>query len=219
MTRVVLISGSLRRGSVNSAALRAVRRIVESAPGAPEAVSLPIGRLPFYDGDVERAGASPAVRAARALVADADALVVSTPSYNGAVPGVLKNALDWLSRPDGASPLTGRVVAVLSASPSGRGAIDAQPALMDLLDACEAVVVEHPPVAIRRADRRLDEAGEMSDPEVLAALRGLVDATFEAVAILADQRCSASARRGRPAPAQLRRAVSGAETRTSEVAL
>lgn len=193
MSRVVLISGSLRRGSVNSAALRAVRRIVESAPGAPEVISLPIGRLPFYDGDVERSGAATAVQAARALVADADALVISTPSYNGAVPGVLKNALDWLSRPDGASPLAGRVVAVLSASPSGRGAIDAQPALMDLLDACEAVVVEHPPVAIRRADRRLDAAGEMSDPEVLAALRGLVDATFEAVAILAGQRRSALA--------------------------
>ncbi|MGK5549460.1 NADPH-dependent FMN reductase [Streptomyces sp. URMC 127] len=191
MTKVVLISGSLRAASVNSAALRAVRRIIAQTRPAASAVSLPIGRLPFYNGDVESAGtAPPAVAAARALVADADALVISTPCYNGAVPGVLKNALDWLSRPDGASPLAGRVAAVLSASPGSRGGIDAQPALLDLLDSCEAITVEHPPVAIRRAHQRLDKNGEMSDPEAVTALRELVDATFEAVAIVAEQRRS-----------------------------
>ncbi|WP_424890643.1 NADPH-dependent FMN reductase [Streptomyces sp. XH2] len=192
MTKVVLISGSLRAASVNSAALRAVRRVIAQTRPAASAVFLPIGRLPFYNGDVESAGTTPAVAVARALVADADALVISTPCYNGAVPGVLKNALDWLSRPDGASPLTGRVAAVLSASPGGRGGIDAQPALLDLLDSCEAITVEHPPVAIRRAHQRLDGAGEMTDPEAVTALRELVDATFEAVAIMAEQRRSAS---------------------------
>ncbi|MFF7729213.1 NADPH-dependent FMN reductase [Streptomyces sp. NPDC008001] len=199
MTKVVLISGSLRAASVNSAALRAVRRIILQDRPAASVVSLPIGRLPFYNGDVESAGTTPAVAAARALVADADALVISTPSYNGAVPGVLKNALDWLSRPDGASPLTGRIAAVLSASPSGRGGIDAQPALLDLLDSCEAITVEHPPVALRRAHQRLDAAGEMTEPEAVAALRELVDATFEAVAIIAEQRRSLAGQHG---PAQ-----------------
>ncbi|GGX60462.1 NADPH-dependent FMN reductase [Streptomyces hiroshimensis] len=188
MTKVVLISGSLRAASVNSAALRAVRRIITQTRPAASVVSLPIGRLPFYNGDAEGAGTTPAVAAARALVAGADALVIGTPCYNGAVPGVLKNALDWLSRPDGASPLTGRVAAVLSASPGGRGGIDAQPALLDLLDSCEAITVEHPPVAIRWAHQRLDGAGEMTDGEAVRALRELVDATFEAVAIMAEQR-------------------------------
>ncbi|WP_058042171.1 NADPH-dependent FMN reductase [Streptomyces roseifaciens] len=190
MTKVVLISGSLRAASVNSAALRAVRRIIGRTRPAASVVSLPIGRLPFYNGDMEGTGTTPAVAAARALVAGADALMISTPCYNGAVPGVLKNALDWLSRPDGASPLTGRVVAVLSASPGGRGGIDAQPALFDLLDSCEAITVEHPPVAIRRAHQRLDAAGEMTDGEAVRALRELVDATFEAVAIMEEQRRS-----------------------------
>ncbi|MGW2598877.1 NADPH-dependent FMN reductase [Streptomyces klenkii] len=190
MTKVVLISGSLRAASVNSAALRAVRRIIAQTRPAASAVFLPIGRLPFYNGDVDSAGTTPAVAVARALVADADALVISTPCYNGAVPGVLKNALDWLSRPDGASPLAGRVAAVLSASPGARGGIDAQPALLDLLDSCEAITVEHPPVAIREAHQRLDGAGEMTDPEAVAALRELVDATFEAVSIIAEQRRS-----------------------------
>ncbi|MFC5723608.1 NADPH-dependent FMN reductase [Streptomyces gamaensis] len=193
MIKVVLISGSLRRGSVNSAALRAVRRIVGERREPTEVVSLPIGRIPFYDGDFEYARTTAAVRAARSLVAAADALVISTPSYNGAVPGVLKNALDWLSRPDGACALSGKAVAVLSASPGGRGAIDAQPALMDLLDACEAVVVEHPPVAIARAHERLDESGEMTEPDAVAELRSLVDATFEALRILGEQRASVAA--------------------------
>ncbi|GAA3041010.1 hypothetical protein VR41_11855 [Streptomyces sp. NRRL B-1568] len=182
MTRLVLISGSLRRGSLNSAALRAVRRIVEDMPEPVDVASLPIGRIPYYDGDVEEAGMTAAVQAARALVANADALVISTPSYNGTVSGVLKNALDWLSRPTGASPLTGKVVAVLSASPGGRGAADAQPLLRDVLRACDARVVAHPSVAIDRADERLDGDGEMRDPEVLAALRALVGATLAAVA-------------------------------------
>ncbi|MEU1818489.1 NADPH-dependent FMN reductase [Streptomyces roseifaciens] len=190
MTKVVLISGSLRAASVNSAALRAVRRIIGRTRPAASVVSLPIGRLPFYNGDMEGTGATPAVAAARALVAGADALVIGTPCYNGAVPGVLKNALDWLSRPDGASPLTGRVAAVLSASPGGRGGIDAQPALFDLLDSCEAITVEHPPVAIRWAHQRLDATGEMTDGEAVRALCELVDATFEAVAIMEEQRRS-----------------------------
>ncbi|MCQ8772720.1 NADPH-dependent FMN reductase [Streptomyces telluris] len=190
MTKVVLISGSLRAASVNSAALRAARRIIGRTRPAASVVSLPIGRLPFYNGDMEGTGATPAVAAARALVAGADALMISTPCYNGAVPGVLKNALDWLSRPDGASPLTGRVAAVLSASPGGRGGIDAQPALFDLLDSCEAITVEHPPVAIRWAHQRLDAAGEMTEGEAVRALRELVDATFEAVAIMEEQRRS-----------------------------
>ncbi|MEV4441286.1 NAD(P)H-dependent oxidoreductase [Streptomyces sp. NPDC049577] len=180
MIKLVLISGSLRRGSLNSAALRAVRRIIEDMPVDVEVVSLPIGRIPFYDGDVEEAGMTAAVEAARALVADADALVISTPSYNGAVSGVLKNALDWLSRPYGASPLTDKAVAVLSASPGGRGAVDAQPALLTVLRTCGAFVVEHPPVAIGQADQRLDRHGEMTDPEILDALRGLVGATLTA---------------------------------------
>ncbi|WP_344098212.1 NADPH-dependent FMN reductase, partial [Streptomyces stramineus] len=121
MLKVVLISGSLRRGSVNSAALRAVRRIIVRMPRPAEAVTLPIGRVPFYDEDAERAGSAPAAQAARTLVAAADALVISTPSYNAALPGVLKNTLDRLSARRGRAPSTGKVVAVLSASPPGAG--------------------------------------------------------------------------------------------------
>jgi chromate reductase, NAD(P)H dehydrogenase (quinone) len=113
-------------------------------------------------------------------VGGADALFISTPAYNGAAPGVLKNALDWLSRPAGAGVLAGRVVALASASPGKRGAADAQPALRDVLTRCGARVVDHEPVAVGDAERLRGADGEFHDPEVVAALESLVDAVLAA---------------------------------------
>lgn len=118
MAKFVLVSGSTNRQSVNATVLATVRHLLAGLPGTHEAESLPIAELPFYETSLERAGASPAVREAKKMVAGADVLFISTPSYNGEMPGVLKNALDWLSRAGcGASPLAGKVTAVTSASP------------------------------------------------------------------------------------------------------
>ncbi len=97
------------------------------------------------------------------------------------MPGVLKNALDWLSRPNGESVLSGRTVALTSASPGARGAVDAQTALARVLTKCGARVVDHEPVAVGRAGQLLSPEGDFTDPGTVAALGGLIDATLAAV--------------------------------------
>ncbi|MDI3423778.1 NADPH-dependent FMN reductase [Streptomyces luteolus] len=187
MPTIVLVSGSLRRDSVNTAALATLRRLVTERSAEAEAevevevVPLSIGDLPHFDGDEEQRGDPPAVAAAKSLVARADAVVISTPSYNGEIPGVLKNALDWLSRPYSESALTGRTVAVLSASPGPRGGVDAQLGLVGVLRRVGARVVEHEPVAVGGAEELRTADGDFTDPTVLAGLGSLADAVLAAV--------------------------------------
>ncbi|PTR31783.1 NAD(P)H-dependent FMN reductase [Rhodococcus sp. OK519] len=120
-TRVLALVGSLRAGSVN-------RQVAETAAAvAPEGVELTIfeglGDLPFYNEDVDVPGATIAgVDELRAAAAQADAVLLVTPEYNGTVPAVLKNAIDWLSRPYGAGAVKDKPVAVISASPSPNAA-------------------------------------------------------------------------------------------------
>ncbi|MEU8693654.1 NAD(P)H-dependent oxidoreductase [Streptomyces sp. NPDC048665] len=183
MTKIVLVPGSIRRDSLNASVLATVRRLLAERPDGDEydIDTLSVGHLPFYDGDVEQAGGTDAVHAAKELVRDADALFISTPSYNGEMPGVLKNALDWLSRPGGNSPLTGKTVALASASPGARGAVDAQAALAGVLTRCGAQVVTHDPVAVGKAHQLSAANGVFTDSDVLLALTGLVDATLAAL--------------------------------------
>ncbi|KUN75281.1 NADPH-dependent FMN reductase [Streptomyces griseoruber] len=180
MTEIVLMSGSIRDGSYNSAVVATLRRLVaERFDGVRTTVVRP-AELPFYEEDMDAANGSEAVLRMRNRVAAADALVICTPSYNGAAPGVLKNALDWLSRPYGESCLDGRTVAVTSASPGPRGAVDAQPGLVEVLGHAGALVVEHPPVAVANAGELLTPEGVFEDPDTLAALEGLVRAALAA---------------------------------------
>jgi len=115
-TRVLGISGSLREGSHNTALLRAA---VAAAP-AGVAVELYEGLdgLPHYNEDLDSEFPPPAVAAFRAVISDADAILISTPEYNGSIPGALKNAIDWASRPRGSAALAGKLVAVIGASTS-----------------------------------------------------------------------------------------------------
>jgi chromate reductase len=139
---------------------------------------LELSGFPYYDEDLDAVGGTPATRVARDLVASAAAMVISTPSYNGAAPGVLKNALDWLSRPWGDSALSGTPVAILSAAPGPRGAASAQAGLRTVLERSGAVLIEHPPVAIAHADLLARDAGGFTAQSAIAALDGLVDATL-----------------------------------------
>ncbi|MFD8980137.1 NADPH-dependent FMN reductase [Streptomyces sp. NPDC059564] len=181
--KIVLVSGSTRPDSVNTAVLETVRQILAGLPGEHEGVFVSAAELPFYEAGLERADGSAAVRAAKELVAGADALFISTPSYNGEMPGVLKNALDWLSRGiDGPSPLTGKVTAVASASPGARGGLDAQAGLIGVLTRCGARVVEHEPVAVRGAGGVATEDGRYTDPELVALLASLTGALLDEVA-------------------------------------
>ncbi|MER5806824.1 NADPH-dependent FMN reductase [Streptomyces sp. NPDC002033] len=183
MVKIVLLSGSTRRDSVNTAVLETVRHILAGLPGEHEAVALSVAELPFYEAELERTDGSAAVRAAKELVAGADALFISTPAYNGEMPGALKNALDWLSRGIGApSPLTGKVTAVASASPGARGGLDAQAGLAGVLERCGARVVRHEPVAVGGAGALATEDGRYTDPELVERLASLTGALLAEVA-------------------------------------
>src|SRR5574340_176898 len=119
-TRVLTLVGSLRADSVN-------RQLAETAVAvAPEGVEVALydglADVPFYNEDIDVAGAIPAVEALRSAAGEVDALLFVTPEYNGTVPAVLKNAIDWLSRPYGAGAVQDKPVAVISASPSQNGA-------------------------------------------------------------------------------------------------
>ncbi len=138
--RVLGISGSLRRDSLNSALLRAA---AERLPGGAELVELErLAEVPPYDEDVELEGTPAVVAELRAAVREADAVLIATPEYNHSIPGQLKNALDWVSRPAGKSSLNGKPSAVIGASTGMFGAVWAQAELRKVLGAMGGRVVE-----------------------------------------------------------------------------
>ncbi len=138
--RVLGISGSLRRGSLNSALLRAA---AERLPGGAELVEFErLREVPPYDEDVDAEATPAMVEKLRAAVRDADAVLIATPEYNHSIPGQLKNALDWVSRPAGRSALNGKPAAVIGASTGMFGAVWAQAELRKVLSAMGGRVVE-----------------------------------------------------------------------------
>jgi chromate reductase len=167
MTAILGISGSLRAGSFN-------RRLLElAAEVAPSEVAVTIepalDALPLFDEDLERAtGGGPAVHGLRARVRAADALLIATPEYNRSIPGGLKNAIDWLSRPGPDRVLAGKPVAVIGATTGPWGTRLAQSHLREVLAACEAQVVATPALFVREAAARID------DPAARATLRAIV---------------------------------------------
>ena len=138
--RVLGISGSLRRGSLNSALLRAA---AERLPAGAELVEFDrLREIPPYDEDVEVEGTPAVVEELRQAVREADAVLIATPEYNHSIPGQLKNALDWVSRPAGQSALNGTPAAAIGASTGMFGAVWAQAELRKVLGALGGRVVE-----------------------------------------------------------------------------
>lgn len=155
--RVLGISGSLRAGSYN-------RRLLEAATDALPDVDWTIARLraiPPYDADVEARGLPPAVVQLKYQVADADAVVIATPEYNHSIPGVLKNAIDWASRPAMQSPFAGTPVLLMGASTGRDGARRALDHLRQVLESMLAEPLEAV-VSVARARERFAD-GEPDD--------------------------------------------------------
>ena len=173
MTRILAISGSLRERSYNRALLRAAE---ELAPAGVEIEELDLSPLPFYDGDVEAAGDPEAVTELRAAVAEADALLIATPEYNRGTSGVLKNAIDWLSRPALASVLRWKPVAVIGASTGRGGTRRAQQQVRDALLFPGAIVIDEPEVAVPVAWEHFDEDGRLVDERTRESIRTLLEA-------------------------------------------
>jgi chromate reductase len=173
--RVLGLAGSLRRGSYNRALLRAAR---ELAPDGVEIDTHDLSGIPFYDGDVEAEGDPEPVALFKQRIRDADALLIVTPEYNGGIPGVLKNALDWASRPPRESPLVGKPVAIMGASPSPGGTARAQAQLAEVLERSHARPIDHPLVRLARAPAKFDgsEAPRLEDAEARRAVRAALEA-------------------------------------------
>ena len=153
MTKILGISGSLRERSYNTALLRAA---AELAPPDAEIELFDLVAIPLYNDDVESAGDPAPVAELRAAVAEADALLLATPEYNRGTSGVLKNAIDWLSRPALASVLRWKPVAIMGASSGRGGTRRAQQQVRDALLFPGAIVLEQPEVAVPIAWERFD---------------------------------------------------------------
>jgi chromate reductase len=171
--RVLAISGSLRAGSYNSALARA------AAAYAPEGVEVEVydglALIPPYDADMDDADPDLAVEDLRARIAEADALLVVTPEYNGSVPGVLKNAIDWASRPHRESALWGKTAAIAGATTGSYGAIWAQQDLRRVLGIAGARVIEGD-LPVSRAQNVFDEELRLTDAAVRDRLARHVEA-------------------------------------------
>ena len=169
------LSGSLRSDSHNTRLLEGTRELL---PRGVELVLFEqLAEIPPYSEDDERA-IPPAVAALKAAIAGADALLVATPEYNASIPGQLKNALDWVSRPMAATPLRGKPAAVVGASTGLFGAVWAQAELRKVLSTIGASVLDRE-LPIGQADEALGANGLPVEEEALALLSATVAELLE----------------------------------------
>ena len=161
MTRLVGISGSLRKGSLNTMLLEAMKDLL---PEGAELTVRSIADIPLYNGDLDVDGGPESVRALKADIDAADGVVIATPEYNYGIPGVLKNAIDWVSRPAFKSVLVGKPVAIVGAAPGTVGTARAQADLRNVLFGTLAEVFAHPEILVANAKNRLED-GRCTDPK------------------------------------------------------
>jgi len=154
--RILGISGSLRRSSYNTRLLEGVGALLPS--GVELELFTELAAIPPYSEDDEQSGVPPAVAALKAAIAEADAVLVATPEYNGSLPGQLKNALDWVSRPVASTPLRGKPAAVVGASTGLFGAVWAQAEARKVLSTIGARVVDRE-LPLAQAQEALGEDG------------------------------------------------------------
>lgn len=172
MIHVLGIAGSLRAGSYNRALLSAARAL---APAGMEIDPYDLRGIPLYDSDVEALGDPPAVAAFKNAIHAADALLLATPEYNGGISGVLKNAIDWASRPWPDSVLNEKVVAIMGATQGRGGTASAQEQLRALLARVNADTVPGPALLVAAAHLRV-ESGVLRDPALRAEMTALLSA-------------------------------------------
>jgi len=170
MATIIGISGSLRSGSYNTALLRTA---AELAPAGLAIEIASIGDIPLYNGDVERAGIPTAVAALKDRIAVAEGLLLVTPEYNASIPGVFKNAIDWLSRPaaDIARVFGGKPVGLIGATPGRRGTMLSQVAWLPVLRDLDTRPYFGKSIYIAGAGKLFDETGRLTDEDTRTRLR------------------------------------------------
>lgn len=178
MIKILAISGSLRADSLNTRLLHGAAEVV--ADGVELVLWDGLKAVPPYDEDDE-AGPTPiAVARLRAAVAGADAILFATPEYNSSIPGQLKNAIDWASRPMATNPFRNLPVAVIGCSPGAFGGVWAQAELRKVVAVLGARVLDDE-LPVGKAHTRFDADGRLIDDEIRAGLTEIVDALVTAV--------------------------------------
>ena len=174
---VMGIAGSLRKGSYNRALLRAARDL------APEGLEIRIfdglADIPLYNEDVRALGVPEPVAALEEAIRQADALIWVTPEYNYSIPGVLKNAIDWASRPPDTSPLKGKPVAIMGATTGSWGTVRSQMHLRQVCVYTNMLPVNKPQVLVARAQNKFDAQGQLTDEATQRFVRQQLEALVE----------------------------------------
>lgn len=160
--------GSLRRDSLNR---RLYQAAVETTPAGVRFQEIPIGALPHFNDDLDVDGGPEPVRAMRAAISAADGLLFVTPEYNHSIPGVLKNAIDWASRPSGRSTMLGKPAAVIGAASGRSGSMRAQFQLRALFPVLDLKGLHRPDVIVTFAGDKFDQDGRLVHQATEAQLR------------------------------------------------
>jgi len=175
--KIVAISGSFRQSSINTGLIHAIQEI---APAEVSVELVSYRDFPFYDQDINEQGMPEAVVAVGEKIRHADALIIATPEYNYSIPGVLKNALDWLSRlPD--MPFDGKPVGIIGASPSFMGTARAQIHLRQALQYLNPKILNKPEVLVNNAFEKFDDSGKLTDEETKEFLKVFLNALMDEV--------------------------------------
>lgn len=175
MTNVHVLgfSGSLRQGSYNTGLLRAAQELL---PDGMTVEVFDIAPIPLYNGDVESRGFPAPVVQFKERIAAADALLIAAPEYNYSIPGVLKNAIDWVSRPPDKSPLNGKPVALMGASIGTMGTARSQYHLRQVCVFTNMLPLNRPEVFVARAHEKFDPQGRLVDESTRKYVRKLLEA-------------------------------------------
>jgi len=171
--RVLGLVGSLRAASMNGWLFRAA---TELAPPELSIVRFSLAEIPPYNADVEASGDPPPVAALRAAAADASAVLIASPEYNYGLPGFLKNAIDWISRPPGRSPLERKPAAIFGASIGPSGTMRMQIQLRLALQAVEMYVMPKPEIVLPFARDKFDAEGRLTDDKTRERLAAFMAA-------------------------------------------
>jgi chromate reductase len=176
--RVAYVIGSLATGSINR---RLARALIELAPPELELREAPIAGLPLYNYELDKAFPEPA-RAFKQAIENADAVLLITPEYNRSIPGGLKNAIDWASRPYGDNAFAGKVTAIIGASTGAIGTAVAQQHLRGVLNYCDAVLMNQPEAYIQFNKDVFSADGTVRDPSLVKVLEAFMTAFRDFIA-------------------------------------
>jgi NAD(P)H-dependent FMN reductase len=185
IVRILAFAGALRAGSYNRKLLNVAAEAIR-AKAEVDLLDLREVTMPLYDGDLEQTQGLPeGAKRLKARIAAAGALLIATPEYNNSVPGTLKNAIDWASRPPD-NPFKGKVALLLGASPGQFGAVRGVLAVRQILTSLNVLVIPQA-VHIARADQAFDEPGRLKDPRSQASVEKACAELLRVAAAFSDQ--------------------------------